>query len=54
METEISQEKLKSEVLAPYKQNWIGLLSVSIIVLAVIIKQFPDLLDAPLIPIPDL
>lgn len=54
METEISQDKLKSEVVAPYKQNWIGLVSVSFIVLAVIIQQFPDLLDYPLIPIPDL
>jgi len=54
METEIPQEKLRSEVLAPYKQNWIGLLSVSIIVLTVIIREFPDLLDSPMIPIPDL
>ena len=53
-ETEIPKEKLREEVVAPYKQNWIGLLCVSIITLAVIIKEFPDLLDSPTIPIPDL
>mmetsp|Transcript_69 Transcript_69/g.127 ORF Transcript_69/g.127 Transcript_69/m.127 type:complete len:179 (-) Transcript_69:179-715(-) len=53
-EGEISKEKLQQEVVAPYKQNWIGLLSVGIIVLAVIAKEFPDLLNSPIIPIPDL
>jgi hypothetical protein len=53
-EGEISKEKLQQEVVAPYKQNWIGLLSVCIIVLAVIAKEFPDLLNPPVIPIPDL
>jgi hypothetical protein len=54
MEGEISQDKLREEVVAPYKQNWIGLISVGIIVLAVIVKEFPELLNAPMIPIPDL
>jgi hypothetical protein len=53
-EGEISKEKLQQEVVAPYKQNWIGLMSVGIIVLAVIAKEFPDLLNSPIIPIPDL
>lgn len=54
MEGEISIEKLKEEVVAPYKQNWIGFISVGIIVLAVIVKEFPELLNTPMIPIPDL
>lgn len=54
MEGEIPKEKLQQEVVAPYKQNWIGLLSVGIIALAVIFKEFPDLLNSPIIPIPDL
>jgi len=54
MEGEISKEKLRTEVVAPYTQNWIGLFSVFIIVLAVIIKQFPELLQSPSIPFPDL
>ncbi len=51
---EISKEKLRTEVVAPYKQNWIGLLSVGFVVLAVIIKNFPELLIGPVIQIPDL
>jgi len=54
MEGEISQEKLRKEVVAPYKENWIGLFSVGVIVLATIVTQFPELLNTPLIPIPDL
>jgi hypothetical protein len=54
MEGEISIEKLKTEVVAPYKQNWIGLFSVFIVVLATIVTQFPELLQSPIIPIPDL
>jgi len=54
MEGEIPKEKLQQEVVAPYKQNWIGLLSVGIVVLAAVIKEFPDLLNSPMIPIPDL
>ena len=50
----ISKEKLKEEVVAPYKQNWIGLFSVVIVVLSVIGRQFPELLQNPIIPIPDL
>jgi len=54
MEGEIPQEKLRTEVVAPYKQNWIGLFSVGIVTLAVIINKFPELLQSPVIPIPDL
>lgn len=54
MEGEISQQKLREEVVAPYKQNWIGYFSVFIVVLATIITQFPELLNTPVIPIPDL
>ena len=51
---QIPQEKLRDEIAAPYKQNWIGFISVSIIILAVIGTQFPELLENPLIPnIPD-
>eukprot|EP00565_Helicotheca_tamesis_P005043 CAMPEP_0185724310 /NCGR_PEP_ID=MMETSP1171-20130828/826_1 /TAXON_ID=374046 /ORGANISM="Helicotheca tamensis, Strain CCMP826" /LENGTH=183 /DNA_ID=CAMNT_0028392129 /DNA_START=267 /DNA_END=818 /DNA_ORIENTATION=+ len=54
MEGEIPKEKLRTEVVAPYKQNWIGLFSVGIVTLAVIINKFPELLQTPVIPIPDL
>lgn len=50
MEGEITQEKLKQEIAAPYKQNWIGFISVGIIVLVVIGSQFPEVLQIPLIP----
>jgi len=54
LEGEIPKEKLKVEVVAPYKQNWIGYMSVGIVILATIISQFPELLQTPIIPIPDL
>lgn len=44
---QISQSKLRSEIVSPYKQNWIGLISVAIIILATIITQFPELLNMP-------
>lgn len=53
-EGEITQEKLRTEVVAPYKQNWIGLFSVGVVVLATIVTNFPELLQSPVIPIPDL
>lgn len=53
-EGEISKDKLKTEVVAPYKQNWIGLFSVAVIVLATIVNNFPELLNSPVIQIPDL
>jgi hypothetical protein len=53
-EGEISKEKLKTEVVAPYKQNWIGLFSVGVIILATIVTSFPELLNTPVIQIPDL
>ena len=51
---EMPREKLRTEVVAPYKQNWIGLFSVGIGILAVIVSQFPELLQTPVITIPDL
>lgn len=48
------QEKLRSEVVAPYKQNWIGVISLVFIVLATIVKNFPQVLDNPSIGFPDL
>jgi len=46
---QIPEEKLWIEVLSPYKQNWIGLISVSIIALAFIFKNFPEVIDPPMI-----
>ena len=46
---QIPEEKLWTEVLSPYKQNWIGLISVSIIAIAFIFKNFPELMDPPII-----
>jgi hypothetical protein len=54
LEGEISQEKLVSEVVAPYKQNWIGLISVFVVTISFIVSKFPELLDTPQITIPDL
>mmetsp|Transcript_6416 Transcript_6416/g.9373 ORF Transcript_6416/g.9373 Transcript_6416/m.9373 type:complete len:183 (+) Transcript_6416:44-592(+) len=54
MEGEIPKKKLQQEIVAPYKQNWIGLISVAIVVIATIISQNPELFESPLIPIPDL
>ena len=54
MEGEISKDKLRKEVVAPYEQNWIGLFSVFIIILSTIVTKFPEVLQIPVIPIPDL
>ena len=54
LEGQVSDEKLWDEVLSPYRQNWIGVFSVLVVVLAVIVSQFPELIQSPLIPIPDL
>jgi hypothetical protein len=51
----ISDSKLWYEILQPYKQNWIGLISVSIIIFAFIFKYFPEVIDPPIITnIPDI
>jgi len=50
----VPKEKLIEEVVAPYKQNWIGVISVSIVALSAIGTAFPELLQMPVIPIPDL
>jgi hypothetical protein len=51
---QISNEKLWIEILSPYKQNWIGIISVIMVVLATIITKFPELVEAPTINFPDL
>jgi hypothetical protein len=51
---QISNEKLWSEILSPYKQNWIGIISVVVVVLVTIVTKFPELVEAPTIMIPDL
>lgn len=53
-EGSISEEKLREEVVAPYKQNWIGVFSVFVAVLSAVGTKFPELLQTPVIPIPDL
>jgi hypothetical protein len=50
----VSDEKLWKEILSPYQQNWIGIATVIVVILAVIVSQFPELLNTPSIPIPDL
>ncbi|CAJ1970297.1 unnamed protein product [Cylindrotheca closterium] len=54
VEGEVPKEKLMSEIVAPYKQNWIGFFSVFIATLSIIIIKFPELLDQPKILFPDL
>merc|ERR1719174_1834036 len=49
MEGEISKEKLKSEIVAPYKENWIGIFSVFIFAITVIVISFPELVELPVI-----
>lgn len=53
-EQEMPQSKLREEVVAPYTQNWIGIISVGFVVLAAIIQQFPQVLENPIIGFPDL
>lgn len=49
------QEKLMTEVKAPYRQNWIGYFSLMVAVLSIIVSQFPELLEpAPTTQFPDL
>ncbi|KAL7574846.1 hypothetical protein ACA910_010683 [Epithemia clementina (nom. ined.)] len=51
---QVPDEKLWKEVLSPYRENWIGLFSVLIVVIATIVVNFPELLQPPVIEIPDL
>ena len=46
--------RLREEVAAPYKQNWIGWMSAFVVALSAIVTKFPELLQIPIIPIPDL
>lgn len=51
----MSQEKLMTEVKAPYRQNWIGYFSLVVAILSIIVSQFPELLEpAPTTQFPDL
>ena len=51
----ISDEKLWSEVKAPYKQNWIGYFSVMVAILSMLLTKFPELLEpTTIIQYPDL
>jgi hypothetical protein len=40
--------------VAPYKQNWIGLFSMVIVILSTIVIKFPEVIETPIIKIPDL
>lgn len=53
-EERIPDSKLWDETLAPYRQNWIGYFSVLIVILGMMVTQFPELLQSPVIQIPDL
>jgi len=49
------QEKLMTEVKAPYRQNWIGYFSLGVGALSAIVSQFPELLEpASVTRFPDL
>jgi hypothetical protein len=50
----MSTDRLREEVVAPYKQNWIGWLSIFFVAMSTIVTKFPELLQIPIIPIPDL
>ena len=54
MEGTISKDKLREEVVAPYKQNWIGFFSMMIVILATIATKFAEAMEIPVIKIPDL
>lgn len=51
---QVPDEKLWDEILSPYKQNWIGVISIAVVILATIVTKFPELLQTPTISIPDL
>mmetsp|Transcript_19204 Transcript_19204/g.24718 ORF Transcript_19204/g.24718 Transcript_19204/m.24718 type:complete len:191 (+) Transcript_19204:135-707(+) len=51
---QVPDEKLWKEVFAPYKQNWIGWISVMIVMITTIVVKFPELLQSPVISLPDL
>lgn len=54
-EQAMPEEKLMTEVKAPYRQNWIGYFSLMVAILSIIVSQFPELLEpAPTIRFPDL
>ena len=52
---QIPKEKLWDEVLSPYRNNWIGWVTVTIFVLVFILQTFPEIISPPLIVnVPDL
>ena len=51
---QVPDEKLWKEVLSPYRQNWIGWVSVFFVMITTIVTKFPELLQSPIISIPDL
>jgi len=55
-ESQVSDERLLEEALSPYKQNWIGWISVSVVVWLTLVTQFPELSEptGTLIRFPDL
>eukprot|EP00531_Pseudo-nitzschia_arenysensis_P011559 CAMPEP_0116130176 /NCGR_PEP_ID=MMETSP0329-20121206/8318_1 /TAXON_ID=697910 /ORGANISM="Pseudo-nitzschia arenysensis, Strain B593" /LENGTH=210 /DNA_ID=CAMNT_0003624493 /DNA_START=162 /DNA_END=794 /DNA_ORIENTATION=+ len=54
-EQAMPDEKLMTEVKAPYRQNWIGYFSLMVALLSIIVSQFPELLEpTPTIRFPDL
>lgn len=44
-EQAMPEEKLMTEVKAPYRQNWIGYFSLMVALLSIIVSQFPELLE---------
>ena len=40
----MSTDRLREEVVAPYKQNWIGLVSIFFVAMSAILTKFPELL----------
>jgi len=51
---QISKDRLKAEIAAPYKNNWLGLSVAAVAVIIWFVKNNPQLLDTPRILIPDL
>eukprot|EP00638_Chattonella_subsalsa_P006951 CAMPEP_0117760690 /NCGR_PEP_ID=MMETSP0947-20121206/16791_1 /TAXON_ID=44440 /ORGANISM="Chattonella subsalsa, Strain CCMP2191" /LENGTH=181 /DNA_ID=CAMNT_0005581451 /DNA_START=172 /DNA_END=717 /DNA_ORIENTATION=- len=49
---QIPQEKLRDEIVSPYKNNWILIISATIVGIAVFSALFPDALNPPSINFP--
>lgn len=46
------KERLKAETAAPYKNNWIGIIVVTVLVLVILYNVLPN--ETPMISLPDL